>query len=84
LGEITLPLSINIVGSNNNQPHVINIIAQSKGPDVSFAEGNKELDFGQVEVLKDYSKKLTLTNESKIIADFHAFTKNKVSIFKPI
>lgn len=35
-------------------------------------------------MLKDYPQKLTLTNDSDIEADFHAFTKNKVSIFKPI
>lgn len=42
------------------------------------------MDFGNVNVLKDYSEKILITNKSKIEADFHAFTKNKVSIFKPI
>ena len=82
LGDITLPLSINIVGSNNGLPHVINIVASSIGPIVEV--GTKDLDFGAVEDLKDYSEKIRITNKSKIEADFHAFTKNKVSIFKPI
>lgn len=82
LGEITLPLSVNIVGSNNGLPHVLNIVATSIGPIVEV--GSKELDFKDVNVLQDYSQKITITNKSKIEADFHAFTKNKVSIFKPI
>lgn len=32
LGDITLPLGIIIVGSNNNLPHFINIVASSIGP----------------------------------------------------
>jgi len=39
LGEITLPLSINIVGSNNGLPHVLNIIALSRGPEVEIGDG---------------------------------------------
>jgi hydrocephalus-inducing protein len=64
LGDITLPLSVNIVGSNNGLPHVINIIASSTGPKVEV--GVKELDFRDVNVLQDYSQKITITNKSKI------------------
>mgnify|MGYP000931519496 FL=1 len=81
-GEITLPLHINIVGTNNSQPNVLNICATSIGPPVKVTP--EELDFGQVEVLKDYSQKVTIVNASKIPAEFHAFTKQKVSIFKPM
>lgn len=35
-------------------------------------------------VLKDYIKKILISNEGKIEADFYAFTKNKVSIFKSV
>lgn len=35
----------------------------------------KELDFGNVRVLKDYYKTITVTNEGKIVADYYAFTK---------
>lgn len=34
LGEITLPLNINIIGTNNNQPKLLNICANSDGPKV--------------------------------------------------
>ena len=51
---------------------------------MEVANGVRELDFGSVEVLKDYSQKVTIKNRSRIEADFHAFTKNKVSVFKPI
>lgn len=49
LGDITLPLQINIVGSNNGLAHVINIVASSIGPIVEVA--TKEVDFGGVNVL---------------------------------
>lgn len=52
LGDIGLPLNINIVGSNNGLPHVINIVACSIGPIVEV--GTKELDFKEVDVLTDY------------------------------
>lgn len=81
LREIRLPLSLHVVG-NTNLPFVINIIADSKGPDVEIAE--KEIDFGNVEVLKDWTKTLRVKNKSPIKADFHVFTKTKNSIFKPL
>jgi hydrocephalus-inducing protein len=49
LGDITLPLSINIIGSNNGLPHILNIIAFSTGPKVDV--GSKEVDFKDVNVL---------------------------------
>lgn len=56
LGDITLPLGIVIVGSNNNLPHIVNIVASSIGPIVEVSNNTtKELDFGAVEVLRDYS-----------------------------
>ena len=36
-----------------------------------------------MEVLKDFYQKVTIVNNSKIKAEFHAFTRQKVSIFKP-
>ena len=82
LREITLPLQINIVGNTTGNPHTINIIANSVGPTVEIDA--KELDFGKVEVLKPTSLKFFIKNTSDIEADFHAFTRNKQSIFKPI
>lgn len=74
-------MNINIIGTNNNQPNLLNICANSDGPKVVVSP--EELDFGQVEVLKDYFLKVTVVNNSKIKAEFHAFTRQKVSIFKP-
>lgn len=52
LGDITLPLGIVIVGSNNNLPYLINIVACSIGPIVEVSNNpQKELDFGPVNVL---------------------------------
>lgn len=84
LREITLPLSILIVGANNSMPYVINIIANSVGPRVEVCDNVKEIDFKDVQVLKDYTYKIMIKNNSRIVADFHAFTKNKNSVFKPI
>lgn len=82
LGDISMPLAIEIVGQNNEQPHILNIVANSIGPQVEV--GQKEIDFNVVDVLSEEKKTLTITNKSKIPADFHAFTKNKNSIFKPL
>lgn len=82
LREITLPLAVNIVGNTTGNPHTINIIANSIGPNVEIDV--KELDFKTVEVLKPMSLKFKIHNTSSIEADFHAFTRNKNSIFKPI
>ncbi len=91
-----------IVGTQNNSPQTINIVANSIGPIVKV--GVSELDFGSVDVnminiikvivfmfllnilkvLREYTKTIIIRNESKIEADFHAFTKNKVSVFRPL
>ena len=84
LGEISLPLSILIVGANNGVPYVLNISCFSQGPIVEICNNIKELDFGTVNVLQDYHDKVTIKNKSTIEADFHAFTKDKKSPFKPI
>ena len=80
LGPIVLPLSVEVVGAP--QPLLVNILAFSKGPEVELSE--KELDFGNVDVLRDWTKSLVISNKSPINADFHIFTKNKNSIFKPL
>lgn len=49
LGEITLPIAINIVGNQSGNPHTINITANSIGPIVELEK--KEIDFGNVNVL---------------------------------
>lgn len=84
LGQISLPLSINIVGNQNNNPHLLTITADSIGPIVEVTE--KDLDFGTVKVLNDTIRKITIRNKSQIEADFHVFTKKKPkeTVFKPI
>lgn len=60
-------------------------MANSIGPIVEVGNGAiKEIDFGTLDVLKDYSQKIMIKNKSRIEADFHAFTKDKKSPFKPI
>jgi len=81
ISKFTLELNIEII-SNSNLIHIVKLQADSIGPIVEVSEEN--LDFGQVQVLNDKSMKILITNKSSIEADFHAFTKNKVSIFKPI
>lgn len=61
---------------------MITILANSIGPIVSV--NNSELDYNNVEVLKDYTEKIAIRNESKIPAEYTAFTKNKESIWKVI
>jgi hydrocephalus-inducing protein len=81
ISKFTLELNIEIV-SPSNIIHTVKLIAESVGPKVIVSE--KELDFGPCVVLFDYPKKILISNQSSIEADFHAFTKNKISIFKPI
>ena len=61
---------------------MITILANSIGPIVSVDK--VELDYSNVEVLKDYIEKITIRNESEINAEYTAFTKNKESIWKVI
>jgi len=61
---------------------MVTVLATSTGP---LVEADKEeLDYGNVEVLKDYTEKLTIKNKSKIPAEYTAFTKQKESIWKVI
>jgi hydrocephalus-inducing protein len=61
---------------------MITILATSIGPIVSC--NKTELEYNNVEVLKDYIEKLVIKNESKIPAEYTAFTKNKESIWKVV
>lgn len=61
---------------------MIVIVANSIGPIVSVDK--QELEYGNVEVLKDYPQKIKITNKSQIDAEYTAFTKNKESIWKVI
>ena len=80
---ILLPMEIQILGEPTSKK--INIISNSIGPVVELKH-KKELEFNKgsnIQVLKDYSAFCRLHNKSPIIADFHCFTRDPNSIFKP-
>ena len=52
----------------------------SVGPIVSFTPAT--LSFGEVAVIADHTKELTLANESDIPAPFRLYTKRKDTVFK--
>lgn len=80
LNNIRIPLYIKVEGYHI--PFMITILANSIGPIVSVDKA--ELDYNNVEVLKDYIERITIRNESEINAEYTAFTKNKESIWKVI
>lgn len=61
---------------------MVTVLATSTGPLVEA--DREELDYGNVEVLKNFTEKLTIRNKSKIPAEYTAFTKQKESIWKVI
>ncbi len=63
-------------------PVLIQLNADSIGPIV--AVDREDIDYGNVEVLRDYTEKIRITNKSKIDAEYTAFTKNKESIWKVV
>ena len=80
LSNIRIPLYIKVEGYHI--PFMVTILANSIGPIVSVNKA--ELDYGNVDVLKDYIEKIQIKNESKIPAEYTAFTKNKESVWKVI
>lgn len=57
-------------------------MADSQGPKVQV--NKSDIDFGNVEVLKDYTQTIVIKNITKIPAEYTAFTKNKISVYKVI
>jgi hydrocephalus-inducing protein len=80
IASIRIPLSIKVEGYHI--PFMMTILADSTGPIVKV--NKHEIEYGNVTVLKDYTQKLVVTNSSAIPAEYTAFTKNKVSIWKVI
>ena len=78
--NVRIPMSIKIEGYHI--PFMLNILANSTGPKVDI--DRDEIDYGNVSVLEDVIKPLKITNVSKIPAEYTAFTKKKVSIWKVI
>jgi hydrocephalus-inducing protein len=77
---VRIPLYIKVEGYHI--PFMVTILALSTGPTVSV--NKSELDYGNVDVLKDYTEKIIIRNESKIPGEYTAFTKNTESIWKVI
>lgn len=80
LGVIRVPLDIKLEGVP--VPVRLQLLANSIGPIV--AVDREDIDYGNVDVLKDYTEKIRIKNKSQIDAEFTAFTKNKESIWKVV
>jgi hydrocephalus-inducing protein len=78
LNQVRIALQIKLEG--HHIPVVLNLMADSVGPIVVVDK--EEIDYGNVEVLRDYNEKIRITNKSKIDAEYTAFTKSKESIWK--
>lgn len=80
LGTVRIPLYIKVEG--HHIPFMVTVLATSTGP---LVEADKtELEYGNIEVLKDYTERLKIRNKSQIPAEYTAFTKQKESIWKVI
>lgn len=61
---------------------MLTIVAMSIGPIVEV--DRHDIDYNNVEVLRDYTEKIKISNKSQIDAEYTAFTKNKESIWKVV
>jgi hydrocephalus-inducing protein len=80
LGIIHVDLRVKLEG--HAIPVLIQLNADSIGPIVEV--DREDIDYGNVEVLRDYTEKIRIKNQSRIDAEFTAFTKNKESIWKVV
>jgi len=80
LGPVRIPLYVKVEG--HHIPFMVTVLATSTGPTVEA--DRVELDYGNVEVLRDYTERLKITNKSRIPAEYTAFTKQQESIWKVI
>ena len=80
LSNIRIPLFVKIEG--HQVPPMLTILAQSTGPTVNADQD--VLDYEDIDVLKDVTKKLKIKNNSRIPAEYTAFTKAKESVWKII
>lgn len=78
MNQVRIALQIKLEG--HHIPVILNLMADSVGPIVVVDK--EEIDYGNVEVLRDYNEKIRITNKSKIDAEYTAFTKSKESIWK--
>lgn len=60
LGTVRIPLYIKVEG--HHIPFMVTVLASSTGP---MVESDKtELEYGNIEVLKDYTERLKIKNKS--------------------
>lgn len=59
----------------------LSVTIQGKGIGPSVSVSHKEVNFGRIPVLTDYSKKIRLINNSLIPAEWKGFIKSKTSNF---
>ena len=78
--KVHIPLYIKVEGYQI--PFMVTVNATSRGPQV--VADREEIDYGSVDVLKDFKEYLRIRNKSKIPAEYTAFTKSKESIWKVI
>jgi hypothetical protein len=78
--KVHIALYIKVEGQQS--PFMLTITADSRGPTVEADQ--VEIDWQNVQVLKDITRTLKITNKSKIQAEYTAFTKLKESIWKVI
>jgi hydrocephalus-inducing protein len=80
LNNIRICVYIKLEG--HAMPVLLNIMAESIGPIVKV--DRNDIDYGNVSVLKDYTERINIKNESKIPAEYTAFTKLKESVWKVV
>ncbi|KAI9343132.1 hypothetical protein BDR26DRAFT_917651 [Obelidium mucronatum] len=78
LGLINFPVFIRITG-NEEVPLAVDISAVGIGPNIIFS--SMELNWGKVQVLKESTATLTLTNDSPISAIYNCSTVSDMSCF---
>jgi len=80
LQSIRICVYVKLEGIPMNQ--LLTISAESIGPIVKVDK--HDLDYGNVNVLHDYTERINIKNESKIDAEYTAFTKLKESVWKVV
>ena len=81
LANVSMFMEIEIMGMDKVKK--IEIRAQTKGPRVEIDPKDK-LDFGKVDVLKEVTRTLRITNTSSIPAEYTAFTKARQSVWRVV
>ncbi|EFC47717.1 hypothetical protein NAEGRDRAFT_78704 [Naegleria gruberi] len=76
IGEISFPLYVKVVGSEQ-PPFEVIVSAKSIGPVVQLSES--VIDFGKVNVLETITKTIQLINKSPIVATYSGVFKGKIA-----